>query len=173
MDADAGVAEHRGTATIEVGERAPDFTLPGHEGTRVRLGDLLKEGSTVVLAFYPLDFSPKCSSELTQFQATYDELRAMGAEVLGVSVDSTWCHAAFAKRLGLEFPLLSDFNREVIGDYVGFYEDIDGMRGVSRRGVVVVDPSGTVRWTWATDDPGEVPDTEAVREAVQEIFHEG
>lgn len=171
MDGSVEVAQ-RGTA-IRVGERAPDFTLPGHEGQRVRLGEVLEAGTTVVLAFYPLDFSPKCSSELTQFQATYDQLRAMGAEVLGVSVDSTWCHAAFAKRLNLEFPLLSDFNREVIGDYVGFYESIDGMRDVSRRGIVVVDASGTVRWTWATDDPGEVPDTEAVREAVQEIFHEG
>jgi peroxiredoxin len=161
------------TATIEVGQPAPDFTLPASEGRRVRLRELLEAGNTVVLAFYPLDFSPKCSSELTQFQATYEHLRAMGAEVIGVSTDSSWCHTAFAKRLGLEFPLVSDFNREIIGDYVGFYESIDGMRNVSRRGIVVVDPSGIVRWTWSTDDPGQVPDTEAVREAVQEIAHEG
>jgi peroxiredoxin len=96
----------------------------------------------------------------------------MGAEIVGVSVDSSFCHRAFAKRLGLEFPLVSDFNREIVGAYAGFYESIDGMRDVSRRAIVVVDPSGTVRWTWSTDDPGQVPDIESVREAVQEIFHE-
>ena len=96
----------------------------------------------------------------------------MGAEILGVSVDSHYCHAAFAARLKLEFPLLSDFNREIVGAYAGFYDSIEGMRGVSRRAIIVVDPSGTVRWTWSTDNPGEVPDIEPVREAVQEIFHE-
>jgi peroxiredoxin len=97
----------------------------------------------------------------------------MGAEIVGVSVDSDWCHRAFAQRLGLEFPLVSDFNREIIGRYAGFYESFGGMRRVARRVIVVVAPSGSVRWVWSSDDPDVGPDLEAVREAVQEIFHEG
>lgn len=97
----------------------------------------------------------------------------MGAEIVGISVDSRYSHRAYAERLGLDFPLVSDFNREIVGTYVGFYDDVGGMKGVSRRSIVVVDPSGSVRWVWSTDDPGEVPDTEAVREAVQDIFHAG
>ena len=96
----------------------------------------------------------------------------MGAEILGVSVDSTWCHAAFAKRLNLQFPLVSDFNREIVGEYVGFYESYGGMRDCARRAIVVVDPEGVVRWTWSADDPAQAPDTEHVREVVQDIFHE-
>jgi peroxiredoxin len=157
---------------IEVGEQAPDFELPVRRDRCLRLSDVLGEGNTVVLVFYPLDWSPKCSSELSQFEAQYEEFRAMGAEILGVSVDSSWCHAAFANRLKLHFPLVSDFNREIVGDYVGFYDAIDGMHDVARRAIVVVDPAGTVRWTWSTDNPGEVPDTEPVREVVQDIFHE-
>lgn len=95
----------------------------------------------------------------------------MGAEIVGVSVDAPACHTAFAHRLKLEFPLVSDFNREIVATYAGTYDTHEGLRGVSRRAIVVVDPGGTVRWTWSTDDPDEVPDTERVREAVQEVFH--
>lgn len=96
----------------------------------------------------------------------------MGAEVLGVSTDSHFSHAAYAERLGIGFPLLSDYNREMVGDYVGFYDDLAGYRGVNRRAVVVLDRSGRVAWTWSTDDPGQIPDTEEVREAVQEIAYD-
>lgn len=97
----------------------------------------------------------------------------MGAEIVGVSVDSHYCHAAFSARLKLEFPLVSDFNREVIGRYAGFYESYEGMREVSRRAIVVVDPTGAVRWTWSARMPDEVPETEHVREVVQDIFQDG
>jgi peroxiredoxin len=97
----------------------------------------------------------------------------MGAEIVGVSVDSHYCHAAFSARLRLEFPLVSDFNREITGLYAGFYDSYEGMHRVSRRVIVVVDPSGTVRWTWSAKDPADVPDTEQVREVVQDIFHQG
>jgi peroxiredoxin len=96
----------------------------------------------------------------------------MGSEIIGISTDSTWSHAAYRASLKLRFPLVSDYNREVIGDLVGFYEDLGGLKGVNKRGAVVVDPALRLRWRWVTEDPGEVPDTEAVREAVQEVTYE-
>ncbi|MBW3588493.1 MAG: redoxin domain-containing protein [Actinobacteria bacterium] len=94
----------------------------------------------------------------------------MGAKVAGVSTDSSWSHAAYRQRLKLRFPLLSDYNREIVGDYVGFYEDVAGYKGVNRRGIVIVDGERRLRWRWVTDNPGEMPDTEMVREAVQELW---
>lgn len=96
----------------------------------------------------------------------------MGAEIIGVSVDSHFTHAAYAQRLRLRFPLLSDLNRSVGPKLVGTYPSVSqGYEGLARRAVLVVAPDKIVSWVWASDDPGATPDTEDVREAVQEVFH--
>lgn len=94
----------------------------------------------------------------------------MGAEVVGISTNSHHSQRAYSTRLGLSFPLLSDYNREVSASYVGFYEDVGGYRKVNRRGVVIVDPDRVVRWIWITEDPAEAPDPEDVRFAIQEAI---
>ena len=95
----------------------------------------------------------------------------MGAEVIGISTDSTWSHSAYRASLKLRFPLVSDYNRELIGDCVGFYDSLGGLKGVNKRGIVVVDPELRLRWRWITEDPAVVPDTEDAREAVQEFAY--
>jgi len=96
----------------------------------------------------------------------------MGAEVVGISVDSHFTHAAYAQRLKLRFPLLSDLNRRVGPDLVGSYSSVsEGYAGLAKRSVLVVSPDKIVSWMWVSDDPGGTPDTEEVREAVQEVFH--
>ena len=100
--------------TIAVNDTAPDFELPsnqldnGRPGKKVKLSDF--RGKPVVLAFYPLDFSPVCSNENTCFRNDLKEFEALGAQVLGISVDSVWSHSAFAKSLDLRYPLLADFH---------------------------------------------------------------
>lgn len=96
----------------------------------------------------------------------------MGAEIAGVSVDSHFSHAAFAAQLKLRYRLFSDFNREMVGEFAGFFPEVAGYRKVNRRRILVIDPNSTVRWEWTASTPGEVPDTEAVREAVQEVAYE-
>lgn len=96
----------------------------------------------------------------------------MGAEIAGVSLDSHFAHAAFAAQLKLRYLLFSDFNREVIGKYAGHFPDVAGYREVNRRRVLVIDSRSTVRWEWTASTPGEIPDTEMVREAVQEFVYE-
>lgn len=95
----------------------------------------------------------------------------MGAEVVGISSDSHFTHRAFAQKLGLHFPLLSDFERETASSYVGFFDDVVGYRRVGRRGVVIVDQSSVVRWTWFADVPTDIPDGEEVRQALQDVVY--
>jgi len=108
---------------------------------------------------------------LSQFEARYDDFRAMGAEIVGISVDSHHSHAAFATSLGLRFPLVSDFNRQIVEEYAGYFDDVGGYRLVNRRCLLVLDPQRVVRWTWAAAWPAEAPDTECLREAVQDVVY--
>ncbi|MBL8718167.1 MAG: peroxiredoxin [Myxococcales bacterium] len=135
--------------TIQLGIEAPDFELPsslpadnGKPGRLVRLSSYRGERA-VVLAFYPLDFSPVCSGENACFQKSLRKYEEAGAQVLGISVDSEWCHAAFAKELGLAYPLLADFHPkgEVAKKYGLYLEEW----GISARATVVVDRAGVVR----------------------------
>jgi mycoredoxin-dependent peroxiredoxin len=134
---------------IAIGTQAPDFELPSNElendrpGKKVRLGDY-RGKKNVVLAFYPLDFSPVCSKEHQCFREDLSELEKSGAQVLGISVDSVWTHAAFAKQMGLKYPLLADFQPrgDVAKKYGLFLED----KGITGRATVIVDKNGKVAW---------------------------
>ena len=91
-------------------------------------------------------------------------------QIIGISADSIHSQRAFSERLGgLPFPLLADYNREVFPHYSGFFDDVAGMKGVGRRAVYVVDRSGTVRFVWLADAPGQLPDYEAVKKAVSAL----
>jgi len=109
---------------------------------------------------------------MAQFEAKYDEFRAMGAEVVGISVDSHFSNVAFAQHQKLRFPLLSDFNREVVEAFAGYFPEVAGYFKVNQRRILVLDPASIVRWAWTATSPAEIPDTEMVREAVQEVAYE-
>jgi thioredoxin-dependent peroxiredoxin len=127
--------------TIRIGERAPDFTLPGQDGSPVRLRELLGKGPVVVY-FYPRDESPICTAEACAFRDAYEDFKAAGAEVVGISSDSTEEHAAFAKHRRLPFLLASDQGGQVRDSYgvrAGFLGLLAG------RVTFVLDAQGTVR----------------------------
>ena len=133
---------------IAVNQPAPDFELPSSEAENGRPGKKYKlsnlRGKPVVLAFYPLDFSPVCTNENTCFRDDLSQFQQLGAQVFGISVDSAWCHEAFAKSLGLSYPLLADFHPKgsVAKAYGLYLED----RGIARRATVVIDKEGKVSW---------------------------
>ena len=106
---------------INVGQKAPDFALPDQDGKEVKLSDF--KDSNVILAFYPFDFSPVCTVEFGCFRDDLRELSKLNAQVLGISTDSKYCHKEFAQKLGLSFPLLSDFGKEVCKLYGTLRED--------------------------------------------------
>jgi peroxiredoxin len=104
---------------------------------------------------------------LSQFRDKADEFERLEAQLMGISVDSFYSHAAFAEKLQLNFPLLSDFNRQVVPFYTGYYDGVSGLRGVGRRRVMVIDRGGTVRFDWSTEKPKNLPDIEEVLKAVR------
>ena len=134
---------------IEPGATAPEFTRPDHRGTDVSLADL--RGRKVVLAFYPSDFSPVCSDQLSVYQEVLGQIQAAGAELIGVSTDGSWAHNAFRKHLGLEMTLLSDFHPkgEVSRAYGAYLEEW----GTPNRSLVLIDELGAVRWVHAEPTP--------------------
>ena len=146
---------------IEPGAEAPDFELPNHRGEATTLADL---GRPLLLCFYPNDFSPVCSDQLSVYQERKGEFDAAGAEVVGVSVDQTWSHNAFRKANGLEFTLLSDFHPkgEMARSYGAYLEDW----GTTNRSVVLVDEGGIVRWVHEMPTPVEFPAPELLLEAL-------
>jgi mycoredoxin-dependent peroxiredoxin len=135
---------------IQIGQEAPDFELPssvakedGRPGKPVKLSDYRGQ-KNVVLAFYPLDFSPVCSGEMNCLREDFSSFRSADTEVLGVSVDSVWTHSAFARQLGLEFPLLADFHpRGRVAATFGLYEED---KGITSRATVIIDKQGKVAY---------------------------
>src|SRR5262245_24902039 len=124
---------------LDVGSKAPDFTLMNQDRQPVTLSGL--KGTPVVLAFFPAAFSSVCTKELCTFQDALGRLNALakGAQVLGISVDTFFTLKAFQEQQKLGFPLLSDFNKQVIRDYGVFNEDMIGLKGIAKRAVFVVD----------------------------------
>jgi peroxiredoxin len=138
---------------IATGERAPDFTLPDQSGQLVSLSDFA--GRRLLLAFYPLDFSPVCNDQLTAYKGISAELADAGVTLVGISVDSAFAHKAFQDHLGIENSLLADFEPkgEVARAY-GAY--IDGA-GHANRSLVLIDGDGTVEWVHEADTPLDIP----------------
>ena len=125
---------------IEVGDAAPEFTLKDENGQEVSLSSF--RGKTVVLAFYPFDFSPVCTTENCALTEDLPKFAQKGAVVLGISCDSWFVHKAWKEKLGLKQPLLSDLKREVCQKYGLYFPDLN----CSKRATVVVGPDGRVTY---------------------------
>ena len=148
---------------IAPGTPAPDFTLPDQDGLDVSLSDFA--GRRLVLAFYPLDFSAVCSDQLSVYQEVLGEIEAQDAALVGVSVDSSNCHAAFRQKLGLGFPLLADFHPK--GAVCEAYGALIPERGQANRSLVLVDGEGRVAWSYAAPTPLEIPGANLIFDALE------
>jgi len=147
---------------IEPGTKAPGFSLPDHHGNPVTLGSFA--GRRLVIAFYPLDFSVVCTDQLSIYQEVLGEIESREAALVGISVDSSACHAAFREKLGLTFPLLADFHPK--GEVCASYGAYLGDWGHSNRSLVLVDGDGTVGWSFATPTPLEIPGANLIFDAL-------
>jgi len=147
---------------IEVGAAAPDFTLPDHTGQEVSLSDFA--GKRLMLAFYPLDFSPVCTDQLAAYREIQPQLDDAGVTLVGVSVDSAFAHKAFRDSLGVETTLLADFEPKgaVANAYGAYLADA----GHSNRSLVLIGADGNVEWVYETDTPLDIPPPSAILEAI-------
>jgi len=153
--------------TADVGSPAPDFTLISHDRQPLTLSRA--RGRAVVLAFFPAAFSSVCEKELCTFRDRLAQLNGANAQVYGISVDTFFTLKAFHDTQHLSFPLLSDFNKQVIRDYGVFNEDMVGLKGIAKRAVFVIDRDGIVRHREVLDDARLEPNYEKVFQALAAI----
>jgi peroxiredoxin len=149
---------------IEAGSPAPDFTLVDQDGKEVSLSDF--RGQTLVLAFYPADFSPVCTDQLNVYQEVLGELERREVKLVGISVDSSWTHKAFQTHLGVRMPLLADFHPK--GEVSRAYGAYNEGRGVARRALVMVGPDGVVEWSYESPSPLEIPGANLIFDALDQ-----
>lgn len=147
-----------------IGQAAPDFQLRGADGTFYTLSEYLGD-QNVLLVFYPLAFSPVCTHQLPELQAMLPRFEAAETVVFGVSVDSHWSNAAFARSIGVRFPLLSDWKRETAAAYGVLIAD----KGYSGRASFLVDKQGQILWREISENSSsieEIPSLEAALAAL-------
>lgn len=148
---------------VKAGEAAPDFTLRDQDGEKVSLSEL--RGRKLLLVFYPSDFSPACTDQLSIYQEVMPQIEETGTTVLGISIDHVWAHKAFQDKLGLEFRLLADFHPKgtVAESYGAYLPDY----GTSNRSLVLIDEEGVVRWVHEPSTPLEIPGANLIFDALQ------
>lgn len=149
-----------------LGMLAPEFSLQTSPDQSLSLGEL--RGRPVVLVFYPADFSPVCSDQISLYNELLSEFHTFGAQFVGISVDGVWCHGAFARERRLHFPLLADF--EPKGDVARRYGVYDGAAGICQRALFVIDGSGVVRWRYVSPI-GINPGADGILDALDRIAH--
>lgn len=131
---------------LPVGSLAPDFTLLSAQGQTVVLHHL--RGCPVILAFYPADWTPVCDDQMALYNSTLPVFRQYNAHLLGISVDSPWCHQAFSRDCRLQFPLLADFEpKGAVARAYGVYNE---ELGVAMRALFVLDVDGIIRWNYVS-----------------------
>ena len=150
---------------IGVGQTAPDFALQNQDKKEVKLSDFAGKRN-VVLVWYPLDWSPTCTNEHQCFVNDMRSFDQLDAEVLGVSVDSTWSHKAYADKMGIKYFLLADFHpKGAMSEKYGVYM---ADKGITGRSIIIIDKGGKVAWAKDYDIP-VVPDVKEVATALGKV----
>lgn len=154
--------------SIQIGQPAPDFSLYDSEKNKTTLSDY--RGKNILLLFFPQAFTSVCTAELCGVRDDISRYSNEQAQVFGISVDSVFTLAQFKESQQYNFPLLSDFNKEVSTSYGSIYNDwILDMKGVSKRAAFVIDKEGIVRYAEVLENAGEVPNFNAIRETLDAL----
>ena len=151
---------------LQVGDKAPDFKLFSSELKEVSLSDY--KGKKLVLHFFPMAFTGVCTAQLCTMRDSFGYYQGMNADVVGISVDSPFTLAKFKEDQAYQFPLLSDFNKEVSQAYGSFYEDfVFNLKGVAKRSAFVIDEDGIIIHAEVLEDAGNMPDFDAIKQSIE------
>jgi len=147
---------------VNVGDKAPDFTLVNQNMEKVSLSDF--KNDAVVLAFYPGAFTGGCTKEMCTIRDEIAVLEDLNAHILGISVNDPFTNKAFHEENVLTFPLLCDYNREVVKLFDVYHTDFAGLKGytTAKRSVFIIN-SGVIDYKWVTDDPGVMPPYDEIK----------
>ena len=151
---------------LQVGDKAPDFKLFSSELKEVSLSDY--KGKKLVVHFFPMAFTGVCTAQLCTMRDSFGYYQGMNADVVGISVDSPFTLAKFKEDQAYQFPLLSDFNKEVSQAYGSFYENfVFNLKGVAKRSAFVIDEDGTIIHAEVLEDAGNMPDFDAIKQSIE------
>ena len=159
--------------SLEIGDKAPDFTLYNTNNEQVTLNDLIKQ-SNVVLLFFPLAFTDVCTNELCTIRDNMNKYSQLNAIISGISVDSMFALKKFQEDKQLQFDLLSDFNKDTARKYNVLYEEFPlfNMKGVTKRAAFVIDRKGIIQHIDILSDPGNIPDFGIIQEVLNKCSEE-
>ena len=148
---------------LSVSQTAPDFTLFNSEIKKVSLSDF-KDIKNVLLLFFPLAFTGTCTKELCDVRDDIARYNIANAQVLGISVDSVFTLAKYKEEQGYNFPLLSDFNKDVSTMYETIYTSFTDMmmKGVSKRSAFIIDTKGIIQYVEVLENAGDLPNFDAI-----------
>lgn len=150
---------------LAVGQKAPDFKLFSSELKEVSLSDY--SGKKIVLHFFPMAFTGVCTTQLCTMRDSFGYYSDMGAEVLAISVDSPFTLSKFKEENNYQFPLLSDFNKEVSQAYGAYYDEfVFQLKGVAKRAAFVIDEEQNILYAEVLESAGDLPDFDAIREII-------
>ena len=152
------------TTAPNIGEKAPDFELPDINMKMSKLSDYKKK--KVVLAFFPAAESPVCTKEMCTFRDSLDELKNYGAQVIGISIDGPFANKIFTENRHLNFPVLSDYKREVINKYGIKMRDLASLKDydAAKRSIFIIDENGKIQYRWISDNPLIEPNYQEIKE---------
>lgn len=150
-----------------IGDKAPDFELPDPDMKPRKLSDL--RGKKTILAFFPAAESPVCTAEMCALRDSLDQLRDLGANVVGISVDGPFANKFFSQNRHLNFPVLSDYKRDVIKKYGIVMKDLAALKdyNAAKRSVFVLDENGKVIYRWVSDNPLVEPNYNEIKDALK------
>ena len=154
---------------LKVGDRAPNFTLVSMNMKSVSLMDF--RGKKLVLAFFPGAFTGTCTREMCALRDSIAKMEDLEAQVIGISVNDPFSNKAFHEENALNFPLLSDYQRDVVKKYGVYHEDFAGLKGytAAKRSVFIVDENGIIRYKWVTENPGVEPPYDELKKSLKSI----
>jgi len=151
---------------IEIGQQAPDFSLYSSDKTRITLSEL--KGQNILLLFFPFAFTGTCTKELCSVRDNISLYNEANAQVFGISVDTIYSLAKYKEEQNLNFPLLSDFNKEVSAAYGCLYDRFSyDMRGVSKRSAFIIDKNGIIRYAEVLEKATDLPNFEAIQKTLE------
>jgi len=158
--------------SLQIGNQAPAFTLHTSINETISLSDFAGEKNVLIL-FFPQAFTGVCTKELCAIRDDISRYQNTNAQVLGISVDSVFTLAKFKEEQQLNFPLLSDFNKEVSTAYHSIYESFTGMnmKGVSKRSAFLVDKAGVIQYAEVLESAGDIPNFEAINECIARLMN--
>ncbi|QNN40822.1 redoxin domain-containing protein [Pedobacter roseus] len=150
---------------LQIGDNAPDFKLYSSDLTEVSLSAF--KGKKVIVHFFPMAFTGTCTEQLCTMRDNFSYYEGIDAQVIGISVDSPFSLAKFKEEQNYQFPLLSDFNKEVSAAFGAFYDEFFfGLKGVSKRAAFVIDEEGKIAYAEVLENAKDLPDFKAINEAL-------